>query len=49
MISAARNAKDKDGKPIPESAAAREANQKLRSLDAARHAQLPALPAADIF
>ena len=49
LISAARNAKDKDGKPIPESAAAREANQKLRSLDAARHAQLPAAPVADIF
>ncbi|HKP39205.1 MAG TPA: hypothetical protein VJT71_20260 [Pyrinomonadaceae bacterium] len=49
LVSAARNAKDKDGKPIPESSASREAAQKLRSLDSARFAQLPVPPAADLF
>src|SRR6185436_14404905 len=49
LISAARNAKDKDGKPIPESSASREAATKLRSLDAARFAQLPAPPVTDPF
>jgi hypothetical protein len=44
IISANRNAKDKDGKPIPESAASRAASQKLRSIDPARHAQLPTPP-----
>lgn len=48
MISAARNAKDKDGKPIPESAAAREAVRELLRLDPERHKQLPAPPAMDI-
>ncbi|HEY9404598.1 MAG TPA: hypothetical protein VIQ24_18210 [Pyrinomonadaceae bacterium] len=43
----AREAKGKDGKPVTQSAAAREAAQKLERLDAARHAQLPAEPAAD--
>lgn len=38
----AREAKDKDGKPVTKSAAAREAEQKLERLDPARHAQLPA-------
>ncbi|HJR06249.1 MAG TPA: hypothetical protein VJ842_03210 [Pyrinomonadaceae bacterium] len=38
----AREAKDKDGKPVTQSAAAREAAQKLERLDPARHAQLPA-------
>ena len=38
----ARDAKDKDGKPVTQSAAAREAAQKLERLDPARHAQLPA-------
>jgi tetratricopeptide (TPR) repeat protein len=42
MISAARNAKDKDGKPVPESAASRAAAQQLLKIDPARHAQLPA-------
>jgi len=37
----AREAKDKDGKPVTQSAAAREAAQKLERLDPARHAQLP--------
>jgi len=38
----AREAKGKDGKPVAQSAAAREAAQKLERLDPARHAQLPA-------
>lgn len=41
MIDAARKARDKEGKPVPESAAAREATQKLLKIDPARHAQLP--------
>ena len=45
MISEARNAKDKDGKAIPESAAARAAAQELLKIDPTRHAQLPAPPA----
>ncbi len=49
MISAARSAKDKDGKPIAETAASREAAQKLRTIDPARHAQLPAPPVTDLF
>jgi hypothetical protein len=49
IVSAARNAKDKDGKPIPESAAAREAAQELLKIDPARHKQLPAPPVADLF
>ena len=44
MISAARNAKDKDGKPIPESAASRAAASELLKIDPARHAQLPPPP-----
>jgi tetratricopeptide (TPR) repeat protein len=44
MISNARNAKDKDGKPVPESAAARNAAQELLKIDPERHAQLPAPP-----
>ena len=43
----AREAKDKDGKPVTQSAAAREAAQKLERLDPARHAQLPAEPAPE--
>jgi hypothetical protein len=42
MISAARSAKDKDGKPVPESAASRAATQELLKIDPTRHAQLPA-------
>jgi len=49
IVSTARNAKDKDGKPIAESAASRDAAQKLRNIDAARHAQLPAPPVTDLF
>lgn len=36
----ARKAKDKDGKPLPQPAAAREAAQKLEKIDPARYAQL---------
>jgi hypothetical protein len=48
IVSAARNAKDKDGKPIPESAASRDATQELLKIDPERHKQLPAPPPADI-
>ena len=48
MISAARTAKDKDGKPIPESAAAREAVRELLKIDPERHKQLPAPPPMDL-
>jgi len=48
MISAARNAKDKDGKPIPESAASREAVRELLRIDPERHKQLPAPPPMDL-
>ena len=44
IVSAARNAKDKDGKPIPESGASRAAAQELLKIDPARHAQLPPPP-----
>ena len=47
IVSAARAAKDKDGKPIPESAASRDATQELLKLDPERHKQLPAPPPAD--
>jgi len=44
IVEAARKARDKDGKPVPESAASREAAQKLLKIDPARHAQLPQPP-----
>jgi hypothetical protein len=44
MVDAARKARDKDGKPVPESAAARLAAQQLLKIDPARHAQLPPPP-----
>jgi len=44
IVDAGRKARDKDGKPVPESAAARDAAQKLLKIDPARHAQLPPLP-----
>ncbi len=44
IVSAARNARDKDGKPISESAASREAAQELLKVDPKRHAQLPPPP-----
>jgi hypothetical protein len=45
MVSSARNARDKDSKPVPESAASRAAAQELLKVDPTRHAQLPAPPA----
>lgn len=48
MVSAARSAKDKDGKPIPESAAARAAVRELLRIDRERHKQLPAPPPMDL-
>ena len=44
IVSTARNAKDKDGKPIPESAASRAAAQELLKIDPTRHGQLPPPP-----
>jgi hypothetical protein len=46
IVDAARKAKDQDGKPAPQSAAAREAAQQLEKLDPARFAQLPPEPTA---
>jgi tetratricopeptide (TPR) repeat protein len=45
IVDAARKAKDADGKPVPESAASREAAQALLKIDPARHAQLTPPPA----
>lgn len=47
MVEAARKARDKDGKPVAQSAAARDAAQKLETLDPARYAQLPPEPATN--
>jgi hypothetical protein len=44
IVEAARKAKDKDGKPVPESSASREAAQKLLKIDPARHAALTPPP-----
>lgn len=44
IVSAARTAKDKDGKPIVESAASREATRELLKIDPERHKQLPQPP-----
>ena len=44
IIESSRKAKDPDGKPITQSAAAREATTKLEKLDSARFAQLPPEP-----
>lgn len=46
MVKAAREAKDKAGKPVTPSAAARDAAEKLEKLDPTRHAQLPPEPPA---
>ncbi|HEY0322140.1 MAG TPA: hypothetical protein VGC66_14360 [Pyrinomonadaceae bacterium] len=43
-----RKAKAPDGKPLPKSSAAREAEQKLEKLDAARYAQLPPEAPSDL-
>ena len=48
IVSAARTAKDKDGKAIPESAASREATQELLKVDPERHKQLPATPPPEL-
>ena len=45
IVEAARKAKGADGKPAPQSAAARDAAQKLQRLDPERYAQLPPEPA----
>jgi hypothetical protein len=45
MVDTARKARDKDGKPIAESSASREAAQELLKIDPTRHAQLPPPPA----
>jgi tetratricopeptide (TPR) repeat protein len=44
IVEAARKAKDKDGKPVPETAASRAAAQKLLGIDPTRFAQLPPAP-----
>jgi hypothetical protein len=44
IVDTARKAKNKDGKPAPESSASREAGQKLLKIDPARHAQLTPPP-----
>ena len=44
IVDAGRKARDKDGRPVPESAAARDAAQKLLKIDPARHAQLTPIP-----
>lgn len=49
IVSSARNARDKDGKPIPESSASREAAQELLKVDPTRHAQLPPPPSPLAF
>ncbi len=49
IVSTARNARDKDGKPIPEPAASREAAQELLKVDPTRHTQLPSPPSPLAF
>jgi len=49
LVDTARKARDKDGKPVPESAAARKAAQTLLKIDPARHGQLtPLAPPAGL-
>ncbi len=49
IIEPSRTAKDSDGRPLPPSAAAREASGKLQKLDPDRYAKLtPEAPAADL-
>jgi tetratricopeptide (TPR) repeat protein len=49
IVDAARKAKDKDGAPLPQSAAASAAAEKLQKLDPDRYAQLaPAFPAGEL-
>jgi len=49
LVEASRKAKDKDGKPIPQSAAARRADDELEKLDSARYAQLSPPPLPENF
>jgi tetratricopeptide (TPR) repeat protein len=46
IVEGARKALDPEGKPVPQSAAARDAAKKLETLDPTRYAQLPPEPAA---
>ncbi|HEX3281481.1 MAG TPA: hypothetical protein VHR36_09650 [Pyrinomonadaceae bacterium] len=49
IVEPSRTAKDSDGLPLPQSAAAREASQKLEKLDPDRYAKLtPEAPASDL-
>lgn len=48
IVETARNAKDKDGKPAPQTAAARDAAERLERLDPARFAKLPPEPPRDL-
>ena len=48
IVDTARKAKDKDGKPVQESSASREAAQQLLKVDPARHAQLTPPPATGL-
>lgn len=48
IVEAARKARDKEGKPVPESAAARDAAERLQRLDPARYAQLTPEPPKDL-
>jgi len=48
IVDSARKAKDKDGKPLPESSASRDAAQELQKLDPARFAQLPPSPTLEL-
>jgi len=47
IAQASRQAKDQDGKPAPQTGAAREAIEKLQKIDPDRYAQLPLEPAAE--
>jgi len=49
MVETARKAKDKDGKPAPESASIQKAAEELEKLDPARFAQLPPPPLPEDF
>jgi hypothetical protein len=41
IVEASRNAKDEDGKPVPASAAASDAAEKLQKVDSDMYAKLP--------
>lgn len=48
LVDASRSAKDVDGTPLPQSAAAREAAEKLQKLDPERYAKLSLEPATNL-